>query len=52
MKHKITTLFILTFIMFIAFNCGTSGAARGDSKRCEPKWYGDRLTGKGIIYGV
>ena len=42
MKHKITTLFILTFIMFIAFNCGTSGSARGDYSECEPEWINER----------
>ena len=52
MKHKLSILLMLTSTMFVAFNCGTFGAARGDSKRCEPKWYGNRLTGEGIIYGV
>ena len=53
MKHKITTLFILTFIMFIAFNCGTSGSARGDYSECEPDWYNNRPAGNDdIFYGV
>jgi len=52
MKHKLSILIMLTITMFVAFNCGTTGTGRGDSKRCEPKWYGDRLTGEGIIFGV
>ena len=53
MKHKITTLFILTFIMFIAFNCGTSGSARGDYSECEPDWVNERPeSGTDDYYGV
>jgi len=39
--------------MFVAFNCGTTGSARGDYSECEPEWYNNRPeSGTDKYYGV
>ena len=39
--------------MFVAFNCGTTGSARGDYSECEPEWYNNRPeSGTDEYYGV
>lgn len=39
--------------MFVAFNCGTSGSARGDYTECEPEWVNERPeSGTDEYYGV